>query len=407
VQAKPKESQCVTPFPHCFFVTSCAGTPPKLWPRRRGSCSRRTTRACTPVYTCACCALAPRPLSSSSISDLPLAPKPQPAAAEYKSDAYYGGKYEEKKQDLSALGLDGFSALQKKDKNPYSNMGMGGAGSYDEKKDRKDGGGGALGGSFGQKAAVAAPVDKYGLGSVVGSKWDAPLPSAKDMPLSNGGNFPSVAGGRSSFIRNARYAPGVNPSSVLPPPPLPPPACPSQHDPPSQVSPTPAAGGMGAAAFGVKAPAAAGMRNDTLDSMLNRNSQLPAAGFGMRPSYGQAGQLPSVAPPPQSGFGNKWGGGAAGGGGGGGGAPPPQRGFGNKCPPPPPPPPPLPVVLLVSLSARLTCRQGLRRLRPAEVLRLSMEAPAQRRSAAHVSSDAPCKLIFIWDFLRRRPSAVS
>ncbi len=33
--------------PSLFFVTSCAGTPPKLWPRRRGSFSSRTTRACS------------------------------------------------------------------------------------------------------------------------------------------------------------------------------------------------------------------------------------------------------------------------------------------------------------------------------------------------------------------------
>ena len=57
--------------------------------------------------------------------------------------------------------------------------------------------------------------------NVGGSKWDMPLPSAKELPpaSSNQSNFPSVAGGRSSFIRNARYAPGVNPSTVSPPTP--------------------------------------------------------------------------------------------------------------------------------------------------------------------------------------------
>lgn len=71
-----------------------------------------------------------------------------------------------------------------------------------------------------------------------------------------------------------------------------------------QVSPT---SGISGGGFGVKASAAAGMRNDTLDSMLHRNGQAPAAAFGMRPSFGQGvgGQLPSVAPP-QSGFGNKY-----------------------------------------------------------------------------------------------------
>jgi hypothetical protein len=61
-------------------------------------------------------------------------------------------------------------------------------------------------------------------------------------------------------------------------------------------------------AFGSKAPAASGMRSDALDSMMPRNSGIPAGAFGMRPSFGGAAmgaQLPSVAPPPQSGFGNK------------------------------------------------------------------------------------------------------
>jgi hypothetical protein len=78
-----------------------------------------------------------------------------------------------------------------------------------------------FGGGFGQKsnaAAAAAGSDKYGIGQLGGSKWDMPLPSAsaKELPPANNNqsNFPSVAGGRSSFIRNARYAPGVNPSSV-------------------------------------------------------------------------------------------------------------------------------------------------------------------------------------------------
>lgn len=211
-------------------------------------------------------------------TDLPPAPKLLPPAADYKSDVFYGGKYEDNKPDLSGLGLDGFSALQKKDKNPYGQVGMGG-GAYDEKKERKDGAS-ALGGAFGQKAVGGAAGDKYSLGSVVGSKWDMP-PNPKDAQAA-GGNFPSLGGGRSSFIRNARYAPGVNPSSV---------------------SPT---SGISGGGFGVKASAAAGMRNDTLDSMLHRNGQAPAAAFGMRPSFGQGvgGQLPSVAPP-QSGFGNK------------------------------------------------------------------------------------------------------
>lgn len=65
---------------------------------------------------------------------------------------------------------------------------------------------------------------------------------------------------------------------------------------------------MGMGAFGVKAAAASGARSDALDSMLPRGSAMPAGAFGMRPSFGQGamgGQLPSVAPPPQSGFGNK------------------------------------------------------------------------------------------------------
>ena len=85
---------------------------------------------------------------------------------------------------------------------------MGGGGGYEDKKERKEGGS-----TFGQKAVAGVAADKYSLGSVVGSKWDAPLPSAKDAAPGLGGNFPSVASGRASFIRNARYAPGVNPSS--------------------------------------------------------------------------------------------------------------------------------------------------------------------------------------------------
>jgi hypothetical protein len=126
----------------------------------------------------------------------------------------------------------------------------------------------------------------YGLGGVGGSKWDMPLPSAsaKEQLPQAGGNFPSVAGGRSSFIRNARYAPGVNPSSVstpLPSPPLSPPIpskphhyplphpYPISHLPcltayrPPQVSPTPGISGIGMGAFGSKAPAASGMRYRT------------------------------------------------------------------------------------------------------------------------------------------------
>lgn len=153
-------------------------------------------------------------LFASPASDLPPAPKLLPPAADYKSDVFYGGKYEDKKPDLSGLGLDGFSALQKKDKNPYGQVGMGGgAGAYDEKKERKDGAS-ALVGAFGQKAVGGAAGDKYSLGNVVGSKWDMP-PNPKDAQAA-GGNFPSLGGGRSSFIRNARYAPGVNPSSVMP-----------------------------------------------------------------------------------------------------------------------------------------------------------------------------------------------
>ncbi len=162
-------------------------------------------------------------------------------------------------------------------------------------------------------------ANRYGVGSVVGSKWDVPLPSVNAKDLSSASNFPSAAGGRSSFIRNARYAPGVNPSSVPTPLPTSPsptlPTFPCSSAPlPLQVSPTPGISAVGA--FGVKASAAAGMRNDTLDSIMQRNSQLPAASFGMRPSFGQGGggvgsQLPSVQP---------------------------QSGFGNKCPPPLPPP---------------------------------------------------------------------
>jgi hypothetical protein len=76
-----------------------------------------------------------------------------------------------------------------------------------------------------------------------------------------------------------------------------------------QLSPTPGINSIGGSAFGIKSSAAAGMRNDTLDSMLHRNNQVSGAAFGMRPSFGQGavgGQLPSVAPPPQSGLGNKY-----------------------------------------------------------------------------------------------------
>lgn len=75
--------------------------------------------------------------SDPRASDLPPAHKPLPPAAEYKSDAYYGGKYDEKKQDLSGMGLDGFPVLQKKDKNPYGNIGAAALGGYEDKKDRK------------------------------------------------------------------------------------------------------------------------------------------------------------------------------------------------------------------------------------------------------------------------------
>jgi hypothetical protein len=84
-------------------------------------------------------------------SDMPPA-KPLPPPAEYKSDSYY-----EKKQDVSGLGLEGLPAVQKKDKNLYGHMGLGGG--YDEKKDRKDGAS-AVGASFGQKVSAAAGVDK-------------------------------------------------------------------------------------------------------------------------------------------------------------------------------------------------------------------------------------------------------
>jgi hypothetical protein len=70
---------------------------------------------------------------------MPLAHKPPPPAADYKSDVHYGNKHEDKKQEISGLGLDAFPALQKKDKNPYASMGAAALGPYDDKKDRKVG----------------------------------------------------------------------------------------------------------------------------------------------------------------------------------------------------------------------------------------------------------------------------
>jgi hypothetical protein len=165
-------------------------------------------------HSCVLCHSHPSLLFSHSnlgCSDLPPPLKPPQPASDFKSDAYYGGKHDDKKQDSSGLGLDGFSAIYKKEKNPYSNIGSG----YDEKKERKEGAS-VLGGSFGQKVLPGVSNEKYSLGNAGGSKWDLPLPSSnsKDLPSATGSNFPSVAGGRSSFIRNARYAPGVNPSSV-------------------------------------------------------------------------------------------------------------------------------------------------------------------------------------------------